>query len=574
MNVKKTNALFLFLTVIITIFLCPSTLLEAKTKSPEYSFDVSSLTLYMGWDSYLCDILGTGEEAEISYRSGNENIVFITPEGEIFPVSKGKTKVYADVTENGKTTTCSIKVTVKEPYTKLAASIDAMTLNSSFTFKLKRYGHTQPITWTLEGKGYAEIEAVSAEECKLTTLKPGTVTLTAACGEDTFSTNIKIYPGEGELFIISPDSVPYNSNYVKYGTYNNKTKGYYLLRSYLERLNTLKGGVLVLQKGTYTVTNTLCIPSNTTIILEDGAYIKKTDDTGSKSLTATASLFQTVSYTNASKEGVFKGYNGEHDIQILGEGKAYIDLNHIQCQGIIGAHCSNLTISGISFLNMNTYHFIELDASYNVTIKNNYFYGSTESTTSRKEAINLDTPDKATGGLHQLWTSYDKTPNKDIFITDNLFYKIECGVGTHKYSEGSMHQNVNILRNTFIDSSNYAIRCMNWDQPVIRDNTFIGTETPEPDTYTIIINGATNPTITENRFENINTPVGFYHWRNTGYGKEYAPIYNKLDSSYASAIKKNYLKNVINPYCELFNVLDDYEEENVDIIMINGYPSA
>ena len=109
MNVKKTNALFLFLTVIITIFLCPPTLLEAKTKSPEYSFDVSSLTLYMGWDSYLCDILGTGEEAEISYRSGNENIVFITPEGEIFPVSKGKTKVYADVTEKGKTTTCSIK---------------------------------------------------------------------------------------------------------------------------------------------------------------------------------------------------------------------------------------------------------------------------------------------------------------------------------------------------------------------------------------------------------------------------------------------------------------------------------
>ena len=136
-----------------------------------------------------------------------------------------------------------------------------------------------------------------------------------------------------------------------------------------------------------------------------------------------------------------------------------------------------------------------------------------------------------------------------------------------------MHQNVNILRNTFIDSSNYSIRCMNWDKPVIRDNTFIGTETPEADTYTIIVNGATNPTITENRFENINTPVGFYHWRNTGYGKEYSPIYNKLDSSYASAIKKNYMKDVVNPYCEFFNVLDDYEEENVDIIMINGYPS-
>ena len=514
-----------------------------------------------------------GEEYEISYRSDDEDIAVVTNEGEIIPVSEGSTDIYADITENGKTSSCSMKVTVKAPYSKLTEYTESVTQNGSYLFKLKRYGHEEPVTWTLEGEGLAEIEADGAAGCILKTINPGNVVLTATCMDEIFSVNIKIYNGEGALFIINPDSEPYNSNYVKYGTYNNKTKGYYLLRSYLERLNTLKGGVLVLQKGTYTVTNSLCIPSNTTIVLEDGAIIKKTDDTGTKSLTATASLFQTVSYTNAAKEGVFKGYNGEHDIRILGEGSACIDLNNIMCQGIVSAHCKNLTISGITFLNMNTYHFIEVDACCNVHITNNFFYGASESQTTRKEAINIDTPDKATGGFHQLWTSYDKTPNKDIYITDNIFYEVECGIATHKYSEGSAHKNINILRNTFFDIKTYAIRCMNWDKPVIKENCFIYSEVPELELISIIVNGSVNPLITENRFENTVRPVSFYHWKNTGYGKEYSPIYNKLDTAYADALKKNYLKNSTNTYYEYYNVLDDFEEDTLDIYFMNGYPS-
>ena len=576
MNCKRIKTgLFVMILCIMTVLMCPGASVFAKSKKAGniYRFDKEKITLYTGWDSYLCDVVGTGEEYDISYYSDDNEIAVISPEGEIFPVSEGSTTVFADVTEGDKTTTCSMKVTVKAPYSKLADSTDVMTLNDTFRFKLKRYGHEEPVTWTLQGEGYAEIIAEGATDCIIKTLKPGKVTLTASCMGETFTTDIKIYNGEGTLFIINPDSEPYNSNYVKYGTYNSKTKGYYLLRSYLERLNTLKGGVLVLQKGTYTVTNSLCIPSNTTIILEDGATIKKTDDTGSKSLTATASLFQTVSYTNASKEGVFKGYNGEHDIQILGEGRACIDLNNIMCQGIVSAHCKNLTISGISFFNMNTYHFIELDASCNVHITNNFFYGASESQTTRKEAINIDTPDKATGGFHQLWTSYDKTPNKDIYITDNIFYEVECGIATHKYSEGSAHKNINILRNTFFDIKTYAIRCMNWDKPVIKENCFIYSEVPELELVSIIVNGSVNPMITENRFENTVRPVSFYHWRNTGYGKEYSPIYNKLDTAYADALKKNYLKNSTNTYYEYYNVLDDFEEETLDIYFMNGYPT-
>ena len=580
MNNKILNRIFIsFISILLLTGMChimPDFAVHGEEAEPAglanpYSFDRSSKTLYVGWKSYLSDINGIGETAEIVYRSDDEEIATISEEGEIFPVSAGKTTVYADITENDNSYTCSMAVTVRNPYSKAAESTDVMTLNSSLTFGIKRYGHEEPVFWELKGEPLAVIEAVTPTECTIKAYAAGYITLVAQCGEDSFSFNVKIYNGEGELFILTPDSEPYNGNYVKYGTYNKKTKGYYLLRSYLERLNTLKGGVLVLTKGTYTVTNTLCIPSNTTIILEDGAVIKKSDDTGTKSLTATASLFQTVSFTNAAKEGVFSKYNGEHDIKILGEGKACIDMNSVVCQGVISCHCNRLTISGITFKNMNTYHFIELDASKDVTISNNYFFGSTESTTSRKEAINLDTPDTVTNGFHQYWTSYDKTPDKNIYITDNVFCNVECGVGTHKYTYDSPHENVNILRNTFIDCNTYAIRCMNWDKPVIKDNGFIYSVTPENSEISIIVNGAVNPLITENRFENITTPVSFYHWRNTGYGKEYDPIYNNLDSDYATALTKNYLVNVTNHYYEFYPILDDFEEENLKTYAIDAY---
>ena len=538
---------------------------DATESSSKCSFGDKSITLYVGWEPYYSVVFGTSEDAIITYRSKNEKIAAVDSEGVITPVKKGKTRIYADITQNGKTTKCSIKVTVAKPFSSITASTDKMTLDSTFTFKLSRTGHASPVVWTLEGEGLAELEAVSATDCSIHTLAPGAVTLIAECNGERFSFPIKIYDGKGELIIISPNSNTYNGYYKNYKSYNKKTKGYYLLRSYLERLDTLKGGVLVLTPGTYSVTNTLCIPSDTTIVLEDGATILKTDDTGSTDLVATASLFQTVSYTNSAKEGVFKGYKGEHDIKILGEGTATIDLNNVVCQGIAAAHCNRLTISGISFKNMNTYHFIELAGNANVTISGNYFYGYSESKTSRKEAINIDTPDKETHGFSQYWTSYDKTPNKNVVISDNVFYSVECGVGTHKYSEGKAHKNVQILRNTFIDTGTYSIRAMNWDSPVIRDNSFIYSVPSEYAEISIILNGAKNPLIYGNLFENLQTPISFYHWRNTGYGKDYAPIYNELSESSMELLNLNYLINVTNPYFEYYRVLDDFSDSNLEI---------
>lgn len=98
-------------------------------------------------------------------------------------------------------------------------------------------------------------------------------------------------------YTVTPNSKPLNSAFTKIEAYNSYTKQYYMLRSYLERINYAGGGTLVLAKGTYKVPCVLYLCSNIKIVLRDGAIIKKTSKTGCESRPPTQSLFQMVSPT-------------------------------------------------------------------------------------------------------------------------------------------------------------------------------------------------------------------------------------------------------------------------------------
>lgn len=258
----------------------------------------------------------------------------------------------------------------------------------------------------------------------------------------------EIYDPEVIEFTITDRTVTFQNKFLNYSTYNSKTKHYYVLRSYLEHLELLGGGTLTLEAGTYKITNSLCVPSNVTIILKDGVTILKTDNTGVDNMDSAKSIFQLVSPSMSNVEGAYGGYEGESNIKIIGEGTAIIDCNYVEDSlGIVFGHNTNVTISGIVFQNMKSGHFIELDASKNVTIENNTFRNHKSSVSGIKDAINIDTPDKTTGGFNFIWTKHDCTPNKDIVIQNNVFHDLERAIGTHKYSGGKYHENIQILNN-------------------------------------------------------------------------------------------------------------------------------
>lgn len=347
-----------------------------------------------------------------------------------------------------------------------------------------------------------------------------------------------------KTYTISPGMKPYEGikPYTRedlYG-YNSKTKHYLLLRSYLERLEKEGGGTLVLKKGTYGISNCLYVPSNVTIRFKDGVKLVKLAN-GSA-----LGMFQLVSAKTAYRHGKVKygGYQGEKNIKLIGEGTVIFDQMFIQnAHSLILCHNENVTISGITFQNMYGSHFIEMDASKNVLIENCTFQNFKRTARANEEAINIDTPDKTTDAMHAEWSSFDKTPCRDITIRKNLFQDLEKAVGTHKYSEDRAHKNITITENVIRRMHHDAVVCMNYADCIVTDNQISNTIRDNPGKNIgykgIALAGVSNPTVTGNRMENIPVPIEAYKWKNTGDGSQYAAIELRLSDADKIALRRN-----------------------------------
>ena len=606
--VKSLKTLCLTLMVLLALFSVhsPGVCAEAKEtaeaseeKTPEPKFADKKVTLYTGYEPYYSSLVDVDEEATVKYKSSLRRVAKVDSDGIVTPLSAGKTVITATIKTGKQTVKCTMNVVVKDPYYELEEFPEGVFAGTDTVYSVKRYGYEGPVTFRLTGSQYASIEPLDSTSCVLRATAPGNISVEVESLGKVKKQDVRIYEGTGTIFVVHPDSKPYLNRYVTRGDYNEYTSCYFLLRSYLERLETVGGGMLVLKKGTYPVIATLCVPSNTTILFEDGAVIRKIDNTDTKALTATTSLFQCVAATHTSKK--FKGYGGEHDISFVGEGMSGIDLAGIKCTAIMMCHNKNIKISGLYFKNVNGLHFIELDASRDIDISYNWFTGYTATSTGHKEAINIDTPDRNTGGFVQGWTSYDRTPNKNVYITDNVFKDLEVGVGTHRYSqaektesadmgstasdkgtngEGSgekagvdgaaeeeepapqmYHTGINVLRNSFFNITTYGVRLMNWKNAVVRDNSFEETagfitgatvydeegNATLPKLIGIYINGAVNPIVTGNYFSGFDTVISACPWKNSKIksnpsidgGSSYDITYNDFSEKTLEYFKKN-----------------------------------
>ncbi len=372
-----------------------------------------------------------------------------------------------------------------------------------------------------------------------------------------------------KTYTITTSSKPCDKS-VKYTTYNKYTRYYYTFLSYLNKLESQGGGTLIVEKGTYKITNTLYIPSNVTIKLKNGVKIVKGTKTGTSKFGASHSLFQMCSNANSRKKGIYSEYNGDSNISIIGEGNAEINLAYDKNTiGIMMGHNSKVKISNIKFTNMYSGHFIELDASSNVTISNCTFQNHQDSSNNNKEAINIDTPDKATNGFHADWSSYDKTPNKDITITNCTFYNLERAIGTHKYSENKLHTNVQLLNNIITNCDQDAIRIMNWDKPVIKGNTINNVANKKAGARAILASGVTDPIITGNTFKMVSRPIQIMPWKNSGDGSEYNIIYNVISDECIELMKKNSLSEADEYFIRFNKTYNEFRLDTVKIPIAN-----
>ncbi|MBM7690838.1 hypothetical protein JOC77_000241 [Peribacillus deserti] len=384
--------------------------------------------------------------------------------------------------------------------------------------------------------------------------------LTAILSTQTLDTKAA-YP----TYTITQSSSPINKSMLKFSTYNTYTKQYYVLRSYLEELEKKGGGTLVLNSGTYTITNTLYVPSNVTLRFKNGVKIMKGTVTGTSQFQAAKSVFQLIRPSRSGKTGVYGKYDGEKNISFIGEGKVLFDMKYFKDGiAIIAGHNQNVKIENIEFHNMQSGHFIEMDATYKVVIKNNEFIDSKASANLNKEAINLDTPDKETQGWSQKWSKYDKTPNKDVLIEGNLFKNLDRAIGTHKYSEGKFHEAVIIRKNVIDKTRRDSIRAMNWSNSIIEGNTIRNVE--RSGNYSgILASGVKNPLFRNNSFENAPRPIQIFPWKNSGPGSRYAVTYNVMNSPNISALSTNKVKNTTESFIRVNSVYNEYTKNTIKV---------
>ena len=363
---------------------------------------------------------------------------------------------------------------------------------------------------------------------------------------------LNTYIVEAKTFKISPKSKNYQNRCM---AWNDDSYG--LIRSYVDELNNTGGGTLILKKGVYKISKPIYISSNVHIKLEKGVILKKTFDKRVPS----QSMFQFVDRSRIEKMQAIMGngnisekvsrikkknkkllyskYNGVKNSSITGEG--VIDLqNEKNAQALVIGHCKNIKIEGITFKNSNSNHFIELDATDGIIIKDCKFLDAKKSDWTNKEAINLDTPDLITSGFNCFWSAQDKTPNKNVKIINCKFSNLERGIGTHQFSENKYHTNI-IIDNCSFTNVSVPIFGLNWKNIKIVDNSMskirkIGNSY---DGNSIFLAGAENIKIINNTIENFEKPCIREQYNVSQ--RYYPDIYSKItDLEQNDILENNY----------------------------------
>lgn len=313
---------------------------------------------------------------------------------------------------------------------------------------------------------------------------------------------------------LRPETRPYRERYTDEDTYRGNTKGYYQLRSYMEQLEYCGGGTLTLKKGTYYISNAVCIPSNVKIVFEDGVVIKKTKAIYQTELDNHKVIFIFVPPSKEKKKESVSGYGGTHDVTMTGIGNVVIDCNNkLPGRGMDMGHCRNIVIENLTFHNQYGSHYIELNSSQNAIVRNcNFWKFRDYKGDTYKEAINIDGTDYAVNGFNHVWSKHDKTVCQNIEITNCKFTDLGTAIGSHTYvaNQGQQcyHTNIRITNNVFFGSTNCAIRALNWKNVLIADNSFrdIGIQNGAKN-FSIFMGGVIDATVTRNAFANVYVPV-------------------------------------------------------------------
>lgn len=208
------------------------------------------------------------------------------------------------------------------------------------------------------------------------------------------------------------------------------------------------GGDIYIPDGTYLISDSLKLYSNTHLRLGENAVIKRNSNT-----------IKCILYT--FYEASTTAYTGQHDITIEG---GVLDLGTGYSQGGCGlgfVHSSNIVVRGVTIKNVNSgYHCIDMGGCQNVRIEDCLFTDII-TTNTNAEMVQID----ATGDYNAFpilnypagSPCYDNTPCKNMEISG---CKFDCNtyspaIGGHNTGA---HSHINIHDNFIYGTGNTQVR--------------------------------------------------------------------------------------------------------------------
>ncbi len=207
------------------------------------------------------------------------------------------------------------------------------------------------------------------------------------------------------------------------------------------------GGTVYFPDGTYLLSGSLIFYSNQHLIFSDKAVLLRSAEEGK------LTRYLLASYS----EPEWGGYTGTHDVVITGgifDGNGAMDE---RCTLLNTVHCKNILIENSRFVHCARWHFIEINGSQNVVVRNCIFDGPTYTHKPEEqlnEQVQLDFSRHGSygpvyncdGTLIDFCS--DDTTCSNIVIENNIF---KCdgfpGIGHH----GDCNHNGIIIRNNIFD---------------------------------------------------------------------------------------------------------------------------
>ena len=229
------------------------------------------------------------------------------------------------------------------------------------------------------------------------------------------------------------------------------------------KTGTAKKQVLVtVPAGTYYISHTLVIGSNTHLKLDKKTYIKKNQKAKDPIL-----------HMLHTKQGSKGKYADNSNITVEGGvwDTEFIHYNDKTSGSIfMFAHTTKLKILNVTLRNSFGTHLIELGGVKNCTISGCTLYGFKAPDAVEKEAIQLDVCHSQS--IIDSAAPYDDSPCTNITITKCEIHDYSRAVGSHMMVEGIYHKKIKITNNNFHDITEAAVYGYNYADVTIKGNTF------------------------------------------------------------------------------------------------------